>query len=125
MAAKVDNAAIQAGYPLYHHAFLVTRDEKWAVIQQSMSDQDRTARRYHWLSENMSNFVVEPHKAIVGNAKRGKALNMVAKDSEAARKASVDIAKEPTRKLMKLIQSTSKSLNQKSLQNWLLENNDP
>jgi hypothetical protein len=90
-----------------------------------MSDQDRTARRYHWLSENMSNFVVEPHKAIVGNAKRGKALNMVAKDSEAARKASVDIAKEPTRKLMKLIQSTSKSLNQKSLQNWLLENNDP
>ena len=51
ITAKVDNTAIQAGYQLYHHAFLVTRDEKWAVIQQGISDQDRTARRYHWLSK--------------------------------------------------------------------------
>ena len=63
MTAKVDNAAIQAGYQLYHHAFLVTRDEKWAVIQQGMSEQDRTARRYHWLSNNVSSFVEEPHTA--------------------------------------------------------------
>jgi hypothetical protein len=47
MTAKVDNAAIQAGYQLYHHAFLVTEDKKWAVIQQGMSPEDRTARRYH------------------------------------------------------------------------------
>jgi len=50
MAAKVDNTAIQAGYPLYHHAFLFTEDGKWAVIQQGMNVKDRTARRYHWLS---------------------------------------------------------------------------
>ena len=67
-----------------------------------MSEEDRTARRYHWLSDNTKNFVVEPHNAIVGNVKRLKALNMVAKDSEGARKASVDLAKEPTRKLMNL-----------------------
>ena len=125
MAAKVDNAAIQAGYRLYHHAFLVTKDEEWAVIQQGMSEQDRSARRYHWLSDNITDFVVEPHNAIVGDTKRETALNMVAKESEAARKASVDLAKEPTRKLMNLIQSTAKPLNQSSLQDWLPKTNDP
>ena len=73
MAAKVDNTAIQAGYQLYHHAFLVTKDEKWAVIQQGMSDEDRSARRYHWLSENTQCFVEEPHNAVVGT-KRKQAL---------------------------------------------------
>jgi hypothetical protein len=125
MTAKVDNTAIQAGYQLYHHAFLITKDEKWAVIQQGMSDEDHSARRYHWLSQNTQSFVDEPHNAIVGNVKREKALNMVAKTSEAARKASVDLSKEPTRKLMNLIQSTSKPLNQISLQEWLPKTNDP
>ncbi len=125
MAAKVDNSAIQAGYQLYHHAFLVTKDEKWAVIQQGMSAENRSARRYHWLSDNVSDFVVEPHNAIVCNKKRKTALNMVAKDSQAARKASVDLAKEPTRKLMNLIQSTAKPLNQASLQEWLPKTDDP
>jgi hypothetical protein len=125
MTAKVDNTAIQAGYQLYHHAFLVTKDKKWAVIQQGMSDEDRTARRYHWLSENTKNFVEEPHNAIVGSVKREKALNMVAKSSEAARKASVDLAKEPTCKLMHLIQSTAKPIHQKSLQEWLPQTADP
>jgi hypothetical protein len=125
ITAKIDNAAIQAGYQLYHHAFLITKDKKWAVIQQGMSDQDQTARRYHWLSSNVSDFVVEPHNAIVGNVKRETALNMVAKGSEGARKASVDLVKEPTRKLMNLIQSTVKPLNQTSLQQWLPKTNNP
>ncbi len=125
MTAKVDNTAIQAGYQLYHHAFLVTKDEKWAVIQQGMSDQDRSARRYHWLSENTKCFVEEPHNAIACNIKRQRALNMVAKTSDAARKASVDLSKEPTRKLMTLIQSTAKPLNQTSLQEWLPKTADP
>jgi len=124
MAAKVDNTAIQAGYQLYHHAFLVTRDGKWAVIQQGMSEQDRSARRYHWLSENVADFVVEPHNAIVGDMKRQTVLNMVAKTSEGARKASVDLAKEPTRKLMNLIQSAVKPLNQASLQDWMPKKTD-
>jgi len=125
MAAKVDNTAIQAGYQLYHHAFLVTKDEKWAVIQQGMSEEDRSARRYHWLSDHLTDFVVEPENAIVCDAKRQTALNMVAKESEAARKASVDLAKEPTRKLMNLIQSAAKPLNQASLQDWLPKTEDP
>ena len=90
-----------------------------------MSEEDRSARRYHWLSDNVTDFVVEPENAIVGDVKRERALNMVAKESEAARKASVDLAKEPTRKLMNLIQSTAKPLNQKSLQDWLPKTGDP
>jgi hypothetical protein len=124
MAAKVDNTAIQAGYQLYHHAFLVTKDEKWAVIQQGMSDEDRSARRYHWLSENTRCFVEEPHNAVVGT-RRERALNMVACASEAARKASVDLSKEPTRKLMNLIQATAKPPNQASLQQWLPQTDNP
>jgi hypothetical protein len=118
MTAKVDNTAIQAGYQLYHHAFLMTENKKWAVIQQGMSAEDRTARRYHWLSDNVTNFVVEPHNAIVGDTKREKALNMTAKTSEGARKASVDIVKESPSKIMRLFEAT-RPLQQKSLLEWL------
>ncbi len=118
MTAKVDNTAIQAGYQLYHHAFLLTENKKWAVIQQGMSSEDRTARRYHWLSDASASLIVEPHNAIVGDVKREKALNMTAKTSEGARKASVDIAKEPPVKVMRLFEAT-RPLHQKSLQEWL------
>jgi hypothetical protein len=118
ITAKVDNTAIQAGYQLYHHAFLLTENKKWAVIQQGMSTEDRTARRYHWLSDNTTNFIVEPHNAIVGDAKREKALNMTAKTSEGARKASVDTAKEPPNRLMWLFEA-ARPLQQKSLREWL------
>lgn len=125
ITAKVDNTAIQAGYQLYHHAFLLTEDRKWAVIQQGMSTKDRTTRRYHWLSDATAGFIVEPHIAIVGDAKREKALNMTAKNSEGARKASVDVAKEPTAKLMRLFEAT-RPLHQKSLHDWLpTEEADP
>jgi hypothetical protein len=118
MTAKVDSTAIQAGYQLYHHAFVLTERDKWAVIQQGMSAKDHSARRYHWLSDSTANLIVEPHSAIVGDSKREKALNMTAKTSEGARNASVDIAKEPTAKVMRLFEAT-RPLYQKSLQEWL------
>jgi hypothetical protein len=118
ITAKIDNTAIQAGYQLYHHAFLLTENKKCAVIQQGMSTEDRTARRYHWLSTNTTNLIIEPHTAIVGDTKREKALNMTAKTSEGARKASVDIAKEPPSKTMRLFEET-RPLHQKSLRQWL------
>lgn len=120
MTAKVDNAAIQAGYQLYHHAFIIAEDEQWAVIQQGMSAEDRSARRYHWLSENVTDFVVEPHKAIVGDARRQRVLDMTAKASEGARRASVDIAKERPLRVMRLLEA-ARPLHQKSLQDWLPE----
>ena len=120
MSAKVDNAAIQAGYQLYHHAFFVTANGKWAVVQQGMSDQDRTARRYHWLSEHVQSFVVEPHDAIVGNAKRDNALDMTAKVSENCRKVSAELARERPEKLRRLLESI-RPARQASLQNWMPE----
>ncbi|MDI6690509.1 MAG: DUF763 domain-containing protein [Candidatus Bathyarchaeota archaeon] len=118
MSAKVDNTAIQAGYQLYHHTFFLTENGDWAVIQQGMCPQDRTARRYHWLSEKIQNFIVEPHNAIVGDVKRDIALDMTAKESEGCRKASVDITKEKPNKIMRLIMSVRPAY-QKSLQEWM------
>ena len=118
MSAKVDNTAIQAGYQLYHHTFFVTENEKWAVIQQGISPHDRTARRYHWLSDNIKNFVVEPHNAIVGDVEREIVLDMTAKESEDCRKTSVDTAKESTRKIRRMIMSIRPAY-QKSLQEWM------
>ena len=120
MSSKVDNTAIQAGYQLYHHTFFVTEDGKWAVVQQGMSTQDRTARRYHWLSEHVDSFVVNPHDAIVGDVKRNVALDMTAKESENCRKVSTDIVKEKPEKLMRLFKS-ARPANQISLQKWMPE----
>ncbi len=120
MSAKVDNTAVQAGYALYHHAFVVSEDGKWAVVQQGMSVQDRTARRYHWLSDHVQNLVVEPHDAIVGDVKRKVALDMTAKDSEDCRKVSTDIVKEQPKKLIQLLQSV-RPAHQTSLQKWMPE----
>jgi len=99
MTAKVDNAAIQAGYPLYHHAFFMTVEGKWAVVQQGLDARDKTARRYHWLSEHVRSYVVEPHDAIVGNATRPTALDMTSKNSEESRRVAVDLVKDGVGKL--------------------------
>jgi len=108
----------KAGYQLYHHAFLLTEDGMWTVVQQGMSLQDRTARRYHWLSETAQNLIVEPHSAIVCDMKHEKVLDMTAKESETCRKTSVDLAKEQPEKIMRLI-IPNKLVDQKSLQEWL------
>ena len=118
MSAKVDTTAIQVGYPLYHHAFFMTEDGKWAVVQQGMSVRDRTARRYHWLSDHVETFVVEPHDAIVGDERREVALNMTAKESENCQKTSTDIVKEEPRKVMKMLKSIRPAY-QKSLKEWI------
>jgi hypothetical protein len=121
MSAKVDNTAVQAGYQLYHHAFVMTEDKKWAVVQQGMCEQDRTARRYHWLSEKIKEFVVEPHNAIVGETKRQRVLDLTAKESEGCRKASVDLVKEKPNRLMRLVLSARPEF-QKSLSEWMSAN---
>jgi len=93
-SAKVDSAAVQDGYQLYHHVFFFTNAGDWAVVQQGMSDQTRMARRYHWLSEHVASFVDEPHDAICCDA-RSETLNLVAHENEGIRQASVEIAAQP------------------------------
>lgn len=94
IVAKVDNNALQDGYTLYHHSILVTEDGRWAVVQQGMNERSEYARRYHWLGEDLRDFVVEPHKAIAGEKQEKTVLNMIAKESEEARKACIDLVKE-------------------------------
>ena len=84
MSAKVDSAAVQDGYQLYHHNFFFTGNGSWAVVQQGMNEANHFARRYHWLSESLVSFVNEPHSAIQSEA-CGKALNLVAAESDPVR----------------------------------------
>ena len=93
-AAKVDSAAVQDGYQLYHHAFFFTPEGDWCVVQQGMSDATRMARRYHWLSEHVQDFVDEPHEAVCCDA-RSETLNLVAHESEPVRQTSVALATQP------------------------------
>jgi uncharacterized protein len=66
LVAKVDSAAVQDGFQLYLHGFIVTDDGHWTVVQQGMNGELKQARRYHWLSEGLESFVDEPHAAIEG-----------------------------------------------------------
>jgi hypothetical protein len=102
LAAKVDSCALQDGYSLYHHTFIFTEEGEWAVIQQGMREESHTARRYHWLEKNMQSFVCEPHLAILSE-KKGKALNLVASESEEARKSLTYLLNEKPEKVEKEI----------------------
>jgi hypothetical protein len=103
MSAKVDSAAVQDGYDLYHHSFFFTTEGDWCVVQQGMNDVNRFARRYHWLAESVDDFACEPHSAIddlSASFNRGACaarpgeqllLNMVASEADRNRAASVDL----------------------------------
>jgi hypothetical protein len=92
-SAKVDSAAVQDGYQLYHHVFFFTNAGDWCVVQQGMSDATGTARRYHWLSERVDSFVDEPHEAVCCD-RRVDTLNLVAHENEPVRHASAEIARQ-------------------------------
>jgi len=87
ISAKVDNAAVQDGYQLYHHAFLFTPRGEWCIVQQGMNDATSTARRYHWLSDNVESYVNEPHAAVCCDT-TAETLNLVAAESAAVRSAA-------------------------------------
>lgn len=93
MSAKVDSTALQDGYQIYHHCIFFTASGRWSVVQQGMNEETRYARRYHWLSETLNDFVVEPHNAVCCDA-QGRVLNFVADESEKARQAITWLSRE-------------------------------
>lgn len=108
MSAKVDNTAVQDGYQLYHHTFISTLAGEWAVIQQGMSldklgINQGWARRYHWLSDNLKDFVCEPHTGIVSD-RRGRTLNMIAKESSQTRNISSKLVRQQPEKLIETLE---------------------
>jgi len=99
LSAKVDNTAIQDGFQLYTHNFILTNEGKWAVVQQGMSAQSKTARRYHWHSETLSSFVDDPHTFIYGQ-NNGYILNMADKQAAGSRNGVMQIATEKPDKML-------------------------
>jgi hypothetical protein len=93
LVAKVDSAAVQDGYELYLHGFIVTADGKWCVVQQGMSESRREARRYHWLSENLDSFLDSPHTGIEGR-NQGAIVNLADKRAERNRRAGLELVHE-------------------------------
>jgi len=102
-SAKVDSAAVQDGYQIYHHVFLFDCDARWAVVQQGMNESNGMARRYHWLSTQVDDFVNEPHAAVCCD-ERSKSLNLVAEASTAVRTTSVEIASERPMRVVQELQ---------------------
>mgnify|MGYP000554197597 CR=1 FL=1 len=118
MAAKVDNAAIQDGYTLYHHVLIFSEDGKWTIIQQGMNENNHYARRYHWYSENLKSYVNEPHSAIVGDNKERIVLDMTSSESSETRKVCVDIVCDSLRNLKRDWGLLTKGNLQTSLEEW-------
>ena len=90
LVAKVDSAAVQDGFDLYLHGFFVTDDGKWTVVQQGMNGDSRQARRYHWHSENLKDFVDEPHSAIDGPG-QDEIVNLADKRADVSRASQLEL----------------------------------
>jgi hypothetical protein len=119
MTAKIDNAAIQDGYNLYHHVFIFSESGLWCVIQQGLNSDINYARRYHWLSENISSFINEPHNGIISDKKSDIVLDMTSINSKNTQKICVDLIRDNPRHLMRDWMIISNNSNQFSLDNWI------
>ncbi len=99
LSAKVDNTAVQDGFQLYLHSFVVSKAGDWAVVQQGMKAEGAMARRYHWHSGSLRSFVEEPHTAICGEH-QGEILNLVDRQARPAQQAMLAIAEENPDKIV-------------------------
>lgn len=107
LVAKVDSTAVQDGFQLYMHNFILSSEGDWTVVQQGMNTETKTARRYHWSSENLRSFINEPHTGVTGE-NCGLILNLTANNAETTRQRILDFSKENPDKALKEIQSVVK-----------------
>jgi uncharacterized protein len=103
LSAKVDNTAVQDGFQLYIHNFIVSKDGDWSVVQQGMREGDAMARRYHWHSQNVRSFVEEPHTAVFG-LNQGPILNLTALEASNTRQSMLNITQAKPELMMQEIQ---------------------
>lgn len=119
MTVKVDGALIQDGYNLYHHAILFDKKGNWTVFQQGLNQHNRMARRYHWISDGIYDYLNDSHSGIICLKKHQDTLNMAAKESENNRKTCVDIINEGKEKIIQSVSKLSKSNTENSLDRWI------
>jgi hypothetical protein len=93
LVAKVDSAAVQDGFDLYLHGFIVSDDGHWVVVQQGMNGERKQARRYHWLSAGLTSFVDDPHAAVEGPG-QGRIVNLADHRAQASRAAQVALLRD-------------------------------
>ncbi len=103
LSAKVDNTAVQDGFQLYTHNFIVSNTGEWTVIQQGMRPDSKTARRYHWHSENIKSFVEEPHTGICG-INMGNILNLTANEANSSRNGILNISTQHPDEIIRTFQ---------------------
>jgi hypothetical protein len=103
LTAKVDNNAIQDGYQLYLHTFVVSDTGKWAVIQQGMNDRNGMARRYHWNSSQFESYTKEPHTSVYGK-NSGMILNLTHADAGVSKKMMLEVIREKPEMIMREFQ---------------------
>ena len=111
LVAKVDNNAVQDGFQLYQHNFILTRNGSWAVVQQGMNGAERKARRYHWCSTNLRSFVEEPHTGVVGD-NRGQILNLTDSKADKARSSILEMSREDPDRMLNEISQIGKPASQ-------------
>jgi len=99
LAAKVDNTAVQDGFQIYLHSFILTREGEWAVVQQGMNDKTSMARRYHWHSPTVASFVEAPHTFIYGQ-NQGQILNLTDKDAASTRSGVLSLTHEAPARIL-------------------------
>ncbi len=120
MSAKVDNAALQDGYHLYHHTIFFDERSRWVVVQQGLNPRERKARRYHWLSSRLKSFVEEPHSAITTEKLEKVVIDLTAKESRECREISVDLVNEEPKKLIELFLKVKNQFkHQETLEKWI------
>lgn len=102
LCAKVDNTAVQDGFQLYQHNFIVSDEGDWAVVQQGMNPLAKSARRYHWCSANLRSFVEDPHTAVIGE-NRGEILNLTAQKARSTRSSILELSHEDPGRMMREI----------------------
>lgn len=100
LCAKVDNTAVQDGFQLYLHNFILSADGDWAVVQQGMNPAEKKARRYHWCSQNLKSFTEEPHSGVTGE-NEGKILNLTDANAADTRESILNLAKDEPRIILK------------------------
>ncbi len=111
LVAKVDNNAIQDGFQLYQHNFIVTQSGKWAVVQQGMNVGEKKARRYHWCSSDLRSFIEEPHTGVVGD-NRGQILNLTDSNAREARDSILGMSLESPERILSEITQIGKPENE-------------
>jgi len=99
LTARIDNNAIADGFQIYLHSFVVTATGEWAVVQQGLNEQSGMARRYHWHSTSVRDFVTEPHTGIVGE-NQGTIMNLVDTNARPAQSALLEITREQPEKTL-------------------------